>query len=215
MRIYLSDKSYIDLIELPKYLRCTQQDFLEFSKNTSEDVVLCYDKILKKHYPKKIFRSYKSFGVTPLYDNTASKAYMFSGDLIHKTFPKMPQNSMKYLEFLNSLNYQYNQLVINHYPTKDNYIEMHGDCTRDWVENGTVAIISLYPEHTKNFRTMIIKARESTSNLKIQEIKIVLSPDILLIMNKESQNEFRHGINPDNSTNPRVSLTFREIKNSN
>lgn len=176
--------------------------------NDAEDTVKVYDKETGKHYNKKIFRKYKSYGVTPKFDADNPKSYMFSEHENVKS-EAIPAMLHKLLEGLNAppVQVKFNNCVINWYKDGNDYIEMHGDCTSSWNDNGIVVIVNVN-ETENDCRQFVLENRNGND---IHSFKLL--NNMIVVLDKENQKMYRHGVPkaPDIKTG-RISLTFRSIK---
>ena len=102
-----------------------------------------------------------------------------------------------------SLNTKFNAVLINYYKDGSDYISAHSD-KKDELFNGTVACISLGSP-----RTFQIISKDLIDGHKL-DIGIQTGHGQLLVMEKEMQTYFKHGIPKSNTlVGPRYSLTFR------
>ncbi len=161
--------------------------------------VLVFDKLLNKHYKKEIFRSYKSIGKIPEFDETHKKSYMFTdGTKDGKTYSNKFEPFYIYLK---SIRPTFNQFVINLYETGANFIEPHSDCDKNMTDDYIIASLSLGCTRTMKF---------THRNTK-RSFKIPLTSGTILLMSKELNRNWRHHIDKEDAAGSRISITAREM----
>ena len=170
--------------------------------NNWQDEVIIFDKHSKKYTPKKIFRRYLSFGKIPQFDSNQTKSYMFSGSK-EQLIKEIPKKYKSYIEKIKKIDNRYNQFVINYYANGKDYIEPHSDCDKQMVEDYRILIFSLGQER--------ILRLTSRKNIDVK-IDVSLKDNSIFLLDKDLNNNYRHEILKDNSTQLRVSITARMIK---
>ena len=136
----------------------------------------------------------------------SSSSYMYSGFDTTNNNEELPELVKPFYEYIKDIDNKYNQSIINWYEDND-YIAFHADCKKNWIDNGKVAIVSLYPSE-KCYRTMIIKSKTNTSKFKIN-----MYHGMILTMCGTIQEEFLHGFKKDpTNINERISISFRQMK---
>lgn len=101
------------------------------------------------------------------------------------------------------LKFQPNNCLINLYPDGKSKMGFHSDQIDILSVNTGVAIVSIGEERRLRFR-----------QIEDKEIKydFSLGNGSLLYMTQQVQKEWHHAIPKDDTSNPRLSLTFRSIK---
>ena len=161
--------------------------------------VLVYNKKTKEFDKKTIFRSYVSYLNTPEFDPKTEKSYMF----LNKE-DKVPTELKPILDYVQSIDERYNQMVVNWY-NEDDYIEMHRDCTAKMLDKESPILIMNLNESDN-----IKKCREMTfENVETKERrKETLKNNYLYKI--ENNNTHRHGVGKGKEK--RISITFRMMK---
>lgn len=93
-----------------------------------------------------------------------------------------------------------NNCLANYYPTGDSTMGFHSDSTDELMPGTGVAIVSLGTIRTLRFR----RIGDSTVTHDFP-----LTHGSLLYMTAPVQTQWKHGIPPEGTTGPRISLTFR------
>lgn len=169
--------------------------------NNGENSVKVFDKSIKKHFIKKIYRVYNSFGKVPSFDSNNEKSYMYSGSE-SPMFRNIPKLFKPYMDYVNKENNSYNNFVLNFYENGKNYIEPHSDCDKDLIEDYNIIIISLGVAREIKF-----ESRNNTNSIILR-----LNNGSILSFGKEWNKNYRHSILQSNSSEIRLSLTFRQMK---
>lgn len=142
---------------------------------------------------RMIARKTASFGVAY---NYSEMSYPYQ-----KMTPNI-ENLSKKLE--NTLHFLPNNCLINYYPDGQSKMGFHSDQTDILFENTGIAIISLG-------ETRILKFRNIENKEMIMEYE--LTTGSLIYMTQAIQHIWQHAIPKKNTTNGRMSLTYRKIKN--
>jgi alkylated DNA repair dioxygenase AlkB len=95
-----------------------------------------------------------------------------------------------------------NNCLVNYYPTGQSSMGFHSDAIEDLRPNSGIAIVSLGTPRTFTFRA---KEEKSTTT------DFLLEPGSLFYMPLSVQADWQHGLLPTDSTDGRISLTFREF----
>ena len=161
--------------------------------------VLVYNKKTGEFDRKTIFRSYISYLKTPEFDPSTKKSYMF----LNKE-EKSPAELQPILDYVQSIDSRYNQMVVNWYNEED-YIEMHRDCTAKMVHKDCPVLVLNLNESIsdEDCREMVFE------NVETGEItKEPLKNNYLYKI--ENNNTHRHGVG--SGKEKRISITFRMMK---
>lgn len=166
-------------------------------RQNNNNTVLIYNRETQKHEVKTIFRDYMGYLNTPKYNPETKKAYMH----VHKQ-ENTPVELLPFVEFAKSIDSRYNEMVVNWYD-KDDYIEMHSDCTSSFIDKDAPILVLNFNETSLENRDIVFENRET------KEItKLPLLQDSYFIINNNTTH--RHGVNK--GLERRVSITFRMIK---
>lgn len=128
-------------------------------------------------------------------------AYQYS-NLFYEEIP-MPDWALPLLEKINTqFGFMPNNCLINYYQNGQNKMGFHSDDITQMYPNTGVAIISLGEE-----REIIYRQKDDKTNEK----SYLLTQGSLLYMDDKVQQDWLHAILPDETTTPRISLTFRQL----
>ncbi|MBE9579489.1 MULTISPECIES: alpha-ketoglutarate-dependent dioxygenase AlkB [Moraxella] len=139
-------------------------------------------------------RKTASFGVAYEYSNLS--------------YPKttMPDWSLPIIEQIaDKFGFLPNNCLINYYKNGQNEMGFHSDDISQMYENTGVVIISLGAE-----REIVYRQKTNKNN----EYRYLLTKGSLLYMDDKVQEDWLHAIPMDNTTTPRMSLTFRKLLSS-
>ncbi len=101
--------------------------------------------------------------------------------------------------------HEFNSVLLNYYRDQNDSMGMHSDDERELGPKPAIASLSLGDE-----RTFLLKHK---TRKDLQTVKLTLPPDSLLLMQGDTQQYWRHGINKERRPcGPRVNLTFRTIR---
>lgn len=131
------------------------------------------------------------------------KSYDYSG----KTYPYIPiPDFLNDLipSITNTIGFTPNNCLINLYHDGNSSMGYHSDNTDILEKNTGVVIISIGSTRTLRFKNKLNKETL---------IDYTLSDGSLFYMNDDIQNDWLHSIPKSDATGPRISLTFRHIKN--
>ena len=131
------------------------------------------------------------------------KSYDYSG----KTYPYIPiPDFLNDLipSITNTICFTPNNCLINLYHDGNSSMGYHSDNTDILEKNTGVVIISIGSNRTLRFKNKLNKETL---------IDYTLSDGSLFYMNDDIQNDLLHSIPKSDATGPRISLTFRHIKN--
>lgn len=130
------------------------------------------------------------------------KSYDYSG----KTYPYIPMPDY-FTDIINSisdiLGFTPNNCLINLYHDGDSSMGYHSDDTSILADGTGVVIISLGSIRTLRFRNIADR-----TNI----IDYTLDNGSFFYMTDQIQNDWMHSIPKSNTTDPRISLTFRQIR---
>lgn len=130
-------------------------------------------------------------------------AYQYSNLFYPKT--AMPDWSLPILEKIQQYcHFTPNNCLINYYKDGQDRMGFHSDDTSQMQPNTGVAIISLGAERE------IVYQRKDNRTI---ETRYLLTNGSLLYMDDTVQDTWLHAILKDDSTTPRISLTFRKLNN--
>ena len=96
-----------------------------------------------------------------------------------------------------------NNCLLNYYVTGESTMGFHSDANVDFAPGSGVAIVSLGSR-----RTIVFRAKRD----KADERRMALDNGSLLYMAPEVQDDWRHAIPVNASAGPRISLTFRRLR---
>ena len=100
---------------------------------------------------------------------------------------------------------QFNSVLLNYYRDQNDSMGMHSDDERELGPEPAIASLSLGEE-----RTFLLKHK---SRKDLKTVKLALSAGSLLLMQGQTQQYWRHGINKERLIcGPRINLTFRTIR---
>lgn len=154
-------------------------------------------------------RWYETYGKTPKFDDTVMKSYMFSGNNNINT-SILPDLYQPFNKYMINKDDRYNQIVINWYDSKNDYIPLHSDCEAHMIDNHVISLINLN-ENNNHYRVFNLIAKDNVATL-YKNIDIVLKHGIIITMGGNIQQHFRHGVKPvDNDVCERISISFRQF----
>jgi len=100
--------------------------------------------------------------------------------------------------------HQFNSVLLNYYRDHNDSMGMHSDDERELGRQPTIASLSLGEQ-----RTFLLKHK---TRKDLKTAKLVLPSGSLLLMQGDTQQHWRHGINKQRKPcGPRLNLTFRAI----
>ena len=103
------------------------------------------------------------------------------------------------------VDHEFNSVLLNYYRDQNDSMGMHSDDERELGAQPVIASLSLGEE-----RSFLLKHR---SRKDLKTVKLALPAGSLLLMQGETQQYWRHGINKERqSCGPRINLTFRSIR---
>ena len=103
------------------------------------------------------------------------------------------------------VDHEFNSVLLNYYRDQNDSMGMHSDDERELGAQPVIASLSLGEE-----RSFLLKHR---SRKDLKTVKLALSAGSLLLMQGETQQYWRHGINKERQPcGPRINLTFRSIR---
>ncbi len=128
-------------------------------------------------------------------------AYQYSNLAYEQTI--MPDWALPLLEKIkNQFGFMPNNCLINYYQNGQNKMGFHSDDITQMYPNTGVAIISLGAE-----REIVYRQKDDKTNEK----SYLLTQGSLLYMDDKVQQDWLHAILSDETTTPRISLTFRQL----
>ena len=160
-------------------------------------MILCKDQPKKPH---KINVFGKLCDV-PRLQQAYGKSYSFSGTTaLAKPIPDYLQKILIYVN--NTLNTNFNMLLVNWYRNGEDYIGMHSDDEREIKKNSSIITLSLGAT-----RPFVLKNKKTK-----ERIIIPLINNSILIMKGDCQKTHKHGLPKRKKIkNFRISITFREF----
>jgi alkylated DNA repair dioxygenase AlkB len=100
---------------------------------------------------------------------------------------------------------EFNSVLLNYYRNQNDSMGMHSDHERELGPQPAIASLSLGEE-----RSFLLKHK---SRKDLKTVKLALPTGSLLLMQGDTQQYWRHGINKEKqSCGPRINLTFRSIR---
>ena len=103
------------------------------------------------------------------------------------------------------VNHQFNSVLLNYYRDQNDSMGMHSDDERELGPEPAIASLSLGED-----RIFLLKHK---SRKDLKTVKLTLSAGCLLLMQGQTQQYWRHGINKERLVcGPRINLTFRTIR---
>ncbi len=151
----------------------------------------------------------KSYLKTPSINEVQiNNTYMYSGLDDSENNNELPQLFQPIYDYIKLIDSNYNQCTINWYQDENDMISMHSDCQKCMIDNGKIAIISLYPDcNEDNIRQMRIKSKSNDENLYIN-----LNNGSIIVFGPKCQDHYKHGVSRSSTTkSPRISLSFRQM----
>lgn len=139
-------------------------------------------------------RKTASFGMPYNYSGIEYPTTAYS----HKLLPVLNQLDRR-------LGYYSNNCLANFYPDGSSSMGFHADSTAELEPQTGIAIVSLGAERTLTFRNLRDRSQ-------VEEFR--LPSGSLLFMSAAMQSEWKHAILPQPGVGPRVSLTFRRLRES-
>ena len=92
---------------------------------------------------------------------------MYSGHDTSENCDNLPEVFNSFYQYMLSKDNKYNQVIANWYEKDYDSIAKHSDCTKGWIENGNVAIISIYNLQENNKENQILEITpKQSSNTK-------------------------------------------------
>ena len=131
-------------------------------------------------------------------------AYSYSGIRL-EPLPWTPtlQGIRQRLEAL--VDHEFNSVLLNYYRDQNDSMGMHSDDERELGSQPVIASLSLGEE-----RIFLLKHK---SRKELKAVRLALPAGSLLLMQGETQQHWRHGINKERQCcGPRLNLTFRCIR---
>jgi alkylated DNA repair dioxygenase AlkB len=131
-------------------------------------------------------------------------AYSYSGIRL-EPLPWTPTllNIKRQVEAL--VEHEFNSVLLNYYRDQNDGMGMHSDDERELGPQPAIASLSL-----GEARSLLLKHK---SRKDLKTVKLALAAGSLLLMQGETQQYWRHGINKQRQPcGPRVNLTFRSIR---
>lgn len=193
-RFELSEKSTVYVDQLPPHL-------VEYA-NAAFDKMYALRPDESKVWigPEKVEtkseRAHASYLRTPPLLKDVKKSYMFDN-----LNPELPSEFIPIKQYFGQ---HYNQVVVNWYRDGNEFIPMHGDCEHGFAPGADVVVVSLGA-------TRIFKLEARDPNGKIAYLGIPCPTGTIIRMRGETQKEYRHGVDKDDTSQRRISITLRSF----
>lgn len=154
-------------------------------------------------------RWYQSYLNTAQFDKSVMKSYMFSGSNNTNINGELPNIFQPFYSYMKDIDAKNNQVVINWYDNKNDYIPYHSDCEAHMVENHTISLINLNAKDS----CRLFKFQSKNQNETLyEEVNVVLRHGIVITMGGDLQSKYRHGVPAcDENVSPRISMSFRQF----
>jgi alkylated DNA repair dioxygenase AlkB len=212
---------------LVEYIIDNYQNMNDLITDNTSDGVLVFNKETGQHEKKKIYRRYKSYGSTPAFDSKVDKSYMFSELVktpksymfsedsndsdVNKALPQvfLPLKDAIECTFKRS----YNQAVVNWYNSRDDYIEMHSDCTAKMITDHSIIVLNINDPRSQSHRHFSLVPKDFNNDILHRHLDIELTQGLIIEMGGDTQARFRHGVSPsEDEGSKRISLTLRQMR---
>lgn len=205
-----SGTAWLTIDKLPEHLcKLSQKTFDEmFNLHPIEKhQIIFYQK------NKSVYRYSKSYLNTPIdTSHTTTSSYMYSGYDTSDNNGQVPKLFEPYYEYMVKCNYNYNQVTANWYQDENDYIAFHSDCQINMIDDYKISLMSFYKSNN-DARNLVFIPKKNTESLH-KRLTIKMEHGMILTMHGTTQNEFKHGVQKgDCVQNPRISLSFRQMKN--
>lgn len=152
-------------------------------------------------------RWYRSYMNVPRLDAVVKdSSYMFSGYADGGDFP-LPEEFCPFLEFMNSGEPLFNQVVVNWYETGKDYIPYHSDFCRGMAKCAPINVLTL-TETDEHPRMFCIKPNKGVSAL-YERVEIPCINGLIIKLCGETNDLFKHGVPKIPVGEKRISLSFR------
>ncbi|MAD44952.1 MAG: alpha-ketoglutarate-dependent dioxygenase AlkB [Oceanospirillaceae bacterium] len=97
---------------------------------------------------------------------------------------------------------RFNAVLVNLYRNGQDYVDWHTDDDKEMGDNAVIASLSLGATRAFSIRRF---------NTPEQQQNIMLTSGTLLVMQAGFQQVYEHAVLPDDTTQPRINLTFRYV----
>lgn len=191
----------LEIFKLPEQLEWPSYQTLKDLEPKNDSEVSVYNKETGEYTLKKVYRKYLSFGVTPEFDSTTKKSYMFNNQLFG-----IPEQLQPFLDYAHKIDTRFNNVYVNWYKDGNDYIEPHSDCTAKMVDNSKILIITF---NEGSYKRSLLFQNKLNENDKFS---IPLEDKSCILMDSKDQEKYRHGIQKENTQEGRISVTFRMIQ---
>jgi alkylated DNA repair dioxygenase AlkB len=139
------------------------------------------------------------------------RSYMYSGFDTSNNNMKLPDQFNQFYDYMVSLDNKYNQVSINWYENKNDYIAYHADCEEGMIADAEISTLSLY-DYEENYRTFSIIPSSRSVDYIYDSVNILAKQGMIITMGGDMQKYFKHGIkSEDNYKSPRISMSFRQF----
>ncbi len=206
-----SGTAYIIIQQLPNELK--QLAYTEFDNMwnlhppNKHKIILFEREYQLNRYSKSYLNTYNDLS------HITHSSYMYSGYDTSTNNDDLPQVFDPFYQYMKNTDPKYNQVIANWYEKNTDFIAPHSDCTKGWVPDANVSILTFYPNLTSSIDDIayimdLIPKKGTKSTKQIHRIK--LDHGMILTMCGTTQDEFKHGIKKGNAD--RISLSFRQMK---
>ena len=183
-------ENYVPLLIVLPYIRLPNKPFSNFEFNALDQD--------SKFDIQLTNRSLCYYGIS---------SYCYNGVKHHPNpIPTSENYLCLILEHLKTIlpDFQYNSVLLTKYNDGSDCLNFHSDNESEIVPDSDIVTISFGQSRVFKFRSLSV-----ASNYPDQEISV--SHGDVMIMSRSSQDFFQHSITPDDSKNPRISITFRML----
>lgn len=189
-------------------------DILTYADNNFEKLLQLspkeYGKVITYNSELESKRYHSSYLNTPeLKDiNTKNHSYMFSGFTENAVNNDIPLEFKPFLDFVNiGQTVPYNQVTINWFFDKNDFIPYHKDCELGMIKNSNVVIMSF---GSTRYLEIKKKGGESGSGSGSSVYKHKIECDHGTIVTLKNQKEYTHRLCKSDDDSPRMSISFRK-----
>jgi alkylated DNA repair dioxygenase AlkB len=202
-----SGSSYLMIDYLPEKLQDVLFDDMWKLHPTKKHKIIMYEKEVE------VNRYSKSYLNTPTdLSHTTSKSYMYSGFDVSENNDELPEEFCPFYEYMTAQDSRFNQVIANWYEDDNDYIAQHSDCQKEMICNAKISIISFYKE-INDSRTLIMKPKKNKNDSIADRFEIIMPHGSIVTMCGDTQNNYTHGIDKEDESFQRLSLSFRQMEN--
>jgi len=187
-RIQLTSTSWVDVIQIPKELRLTKEEF----------------EILWNLKPAELgkIRLFGKMIQVPRWQQTFGRDYFYSG-LLHKSQPMHPILS-RYMDWCKAFSPTLNGCLVNWYQDHTHNIGFHSDAESELLPNSEIYSLSFGAR-----REFVFQEKKNTSNKYV----VPLTDGTLVVMGGTCQKTHKHAVPVSTGIcGRRINITFRSFK---